>query len=167
MDSHGCLGSLFCIVCQNKWTDMAAWVLSSALSVRTNGLTWLLTCLLFNTGEWRSQQADTPSHFTVRNCRFSSTKCTVTTGRHSVTLLCPELSLLFHKVHRHNRPTLRHTSLSGTVASPPQSTPSEQADTPSHFIVRNCRFSSTMCTKCTRADENVRCPWRCGGSGSC
>ena len=112
MDSHGCLGSVFCIVCQNKRTDMAAWVLSSALSVRTNGPTWLLTCLLFSTRGSGGQ----------------------------------------------NRPTLRHISLSGTVASPPQSAPSQQADTPSQVTVRNCRFSSTMCTKCTRAGENVRCP---------
>ena len=77
MDSHGCLGSVFCIVRQNKWTDMAAWVLSSALSVRTNGPTWLLTCLLFST-------------------RGSG---------------------------GHNRPTLRHTSLSGTVASLPHCAP--------------------------------------------
>ena len=218
MDSHGCLSSAFWIVRQSKWTVMAAWilsselsvringqswpawVLSSALSVRTNGLTWLLGfCLLHCLSEqmdWHgcllaffstrgsgghnrqtlrhtslsgtvaslpqsapSQQADTPSHFFVRNCRFSSTKCTVTTGRHSVTLLCPELSLLFHKVHRHNRPTLRHTSLSGTVASPPQSTPSEQADTPSHFTVRNCRFSSTKYTVRTgRHSVTLHCP---------
>ena len=203
---------------------MAAWVLSSALSVRTNGPTWLLGfCLLHCLSEQMdrhgcllafsfqhggvavttgrhsvtlhcpelslllhkvhrhnrptlrntslsgtvaslpqsapSQQADTPSHFTVRNCRFSSTKCTVTTGRHSVTLHCPELSLLFHKVHRHNRPTLRHTSLSGTVASLPQSAPSQQADTPSLFIVRNCRFSSTKYTVRTgRHSVTLHCP---------
>ena len=48
MDSHGCLSSLFCIVCQNKWTVITTWVISSALSVRINGQSWLLALSLLH-----------------------------------------------------------------------------------------------------------------------
>ena len=130
MDSHGCLSSLFCIVCQNKWTVITTWVISSALSVRINGQSWLLG---FSFLQCPSDQMDRRGCLRYLFCIVRQNKWTVITTwvlfstlsvrSNGPTWLLTCLLFSTQGSGRQNRPTLRHTSLSGTVASLPQSAP--------------------------------------------